>query len=395
MKTLKTFKLIFIFTVCCFLSLACNEKRDVHNHSHYTLEPNGTNNAAGMENTGGNNALALGGESHGGDVLYARAEELRFLLTATNEEIDQKYLSSDPWHVRQSLTWVFQALRYYYNVGEVSDEPLNTLLATMYEGSEKEDIFYDINEVSFIVLMPPPKEERSFWKQKEKCRDLEGNVSTASAKLNDPGGTICVDAERLAAETPSLGDLTALLSHEFAHHFGADESVAHVFQDYVLANYDVLVLAGKNIEKLKERYILLDLTGLRFQGETIEFEIKPVFKDLNQNYPDSNKTPIFTRKTEDYFSYYAPSGMKSDDEYFPLPELDETKTITYSSSSNNLRKNMTILEVQCGLILEVKVKIGDFKSETFEVNGGRKCAHNSENWKPGQIEEKTSLMIFL
>ena len=394
MKTIKTFQIVFAFTLLAFISLGCNEKKDIHNHHHYTLEAEGRNTTAGPENTNGP-SLELGGESHGGDVLYARAEEIRFLLTATEQEVDDKYLQDEPWYIRKTLTQVFEAMRYHHNVGNIKDEAINSILTTMLEGNDKGDIFYDIENVSFNVLMPEAPGESSFWDRREKCRDIDGNESTAAAKLSDVGGEICVDAERLAKEAPMLADIVALLGHELSHHFGADEAAAHTLQNYILANYGVLQLNGFRIEIMREDHNLLDITNIYTEGEVVELEVKTVFKDLGEHDMSPEHIPIFTRPVDDYMGSYAPGGIKDTEEYYPLPEEGETKIIEYSNNSKPLRGQVTLVEARCGIVLEVKVRTGNFGSETFEVNGGRECSHNTKNWKPGPLPKKYYLYILL
>ena len=64
----------------------------------------------------------------------------------------------------------------------------------------------------------------------------------ASAKLNDLGGKVCFDIERLlryeyADNADMRGKLVALLGHEYAHHIGLKDS-GHNILSFLVSYFD-------------------------------------------------------------------------------------------------------------------------------------------------------------
>lgn len=354
-KTLKTIQVITIFTLMAFLQLGCNERK-VEQHHHFQTIEGKKDSETGSTNTISN--TQLGGETHGGDVLYARAEEIRFLLTASEEEINNRYLSQDQHqYIRKYLVNTFQSLQYFYDSNSVKEQSLEKALTLIFDHPSAGDLYKNLENLKFRVLMPPkPGEEKLLDFMAEKCKNIEGKVSTAAAKLNDPGGEICVDAGRLAQEAPELKDMVSLISHEILHQYGAnDETDPVVLQNYIMANFDFLNRFAEKISLLKKDGEFLDFSNQNFPEKPLKISIKAI-----SNSPYGREVLVGFLDLDQFASMYAiPPSYTTPIDLNQLSSNSESIERTFDVYPSQIKNKFMVVEVRAVLDIEFEIKIGD------------------------------------
>lgn len=221
---------------------------------------------------------AQGTETHGGDVLTARALKIKEQLSRPKKPLlppDPKFsdkfddnTSDGAGMSRRSFKENMRVLwsGLYASVDQLDGQKKN-LIHKMIKGDQWGSIFQDINNSPYeptgftngsclnntsssTANTPPPESESP------RCIDHQGRISTAAAQLNARGvetekdRAICFDVCLLAQGSPTEYELLAIASHEHAHHFGADEANAVELQTFINLHWAELMRIGSKMEPL-------------------------------------------------------------------------------------------------------------------------------------------------
>lgn len=237
-----------------------------------------------------------GTETHGGDILRARALSYRDSLLLNESQLKAKQLRDGESEVpvRDQALKIWKAISMSYK--RMPDSKLRINLEFLVHGDSNGDIFADIQTSPYTVkVFRSPVDPNLNNPEYGVCTDYHGSESTAGAGLNDRSGTICFDAKKLAVEAASYSDLVALASHEHAHHLGLSEDEAVEIQKFIISNWKALAELGAYYTAAESNGIVIDDTEAQ-NGINIIVMATQGPNTLNLTLTDYDQIDLFSHR---------------------------------------------------------------------------------------------------
>lgn len=326
-----------------------------------------------------------GGETHGGDVLRARALNYKEVILKGRVALDKAF--SGPYGAQYSWAETRQAVKSFMLALSIiaqrtKNQEIKKLLGVLV-GREAE-IIRDVEESLYNVkIYPPADTPDATGPEYDVCRDYHGNVSTAGAKLGDLGGEICIDAKKLAVENPTGAELVSLIVHEHLHHLGFEEAKSVEVQRFLtskslnmvryVSDYqtdDAFIGVDIDINNLPASVRMTGVEGLKFLEDRDALDGKS-FRSLGGTdvycgiFVGENCLPYFPTKLADISAEAENTRVFKFDEYVKvmpgavinLPEFGYFENDGKIEERNGMLK-VEFLNAEGEVIVSFETKIG-------------------------------------